>query len=463
MIWFVGAGCYHPDMLTIGAKKLLEQADCVLYDHLVNKEFLQYASKGCECICVGKRGHQRSCAQEDIFTLLLQKDKQYKNVVRLKGGDPYLFARGSEEMHYVLENGCNCQYVPGISSAIGALGYAGIPVTQRHTATGFIVHTMHYQDGKDHLDYKKIAQETNTQIFFMGSHKIKTLAQKCIDNGMSEDTPIAIGSHLTYPEQKIYTSTLKKILNKDLGSFTSPLLIVLGNVVKEQSLLDNTKRLPAFAKNVLFASIDENPWPIEDLLLRYGIFTYSRQVANVTYILDEILDLNLYDTLIFSSKHAVKSFFQYLSYNHIDIRSLFSKKIFCIGKKTQEELERRAIQVDHVESNSSDMFTYIKEHKNALYIKGKDVDCPIDSLSTYQIAPIEFDLPEVKLDAIGISCPQALEILDQKGIDKTTPVFCYAHKTYQKAKELEFTNIHTTPSSKQEIVKHILEYFGGNI
>lgn len=96
---------------------------------------------------------------------MVQKDKQYKNVVRLKGGDPYLFARGSEEMHYVLENGCNCQYVPGISSAIGALGYAGIPVTQRHTATGFIVHTMHYQDGKDHLDYKKIAQETNTQIF----------------------------------------------------------------------------------------------------------------------------------------------------------------------------------------------------------------------------------------------------------------------------------------------------------
>ena len=83
MIWFVGAGCYHPDMLTIGAKKLLEQADCVLYDHLVNKEFLQYASKDCECICVGKRGHQRSCAQEDIFTLLVQKDKQYKNVVRL--------------------------------------------------------------------------------------------------------------------------------------------------------------------------------------------------------------------------------------------------------------------------------------------------------------------------------------------------------------------------------------------
>lgn len=109
------------------------------------------------------------------------------------------------------------------------------------------------------------------------------------------------------------------------------------------------------------------------------------------------------------------------------------------------------------------MFTYIRNHKNALYIKGKDVDCPIDSLSTYQIAPIEFDLPEVKLDAIGISCPQALEILDQKGIDKTTPVFCYAHKTYQKAKELGFTNIHTTPSSKQEIVKHILEYFGGNI
>lgn len=93
----------------------------------------------------------------------------------------------------------------------------------------------------------------------MGSHKIKTLAQKCIDNGMSEDTPIAIGSHLTYPEQKVYTSTLKKILNKDLSSFTSPLLIVLGNVVKEQSLLDNTKDYPLFLKTFFLSALMKIP------------------------------------------------------------------------------------------------------------------------------------------------------------------------------------------------------------
>lgn len=463
MIWFVGAGCYHPDMLTIGAKKLLEQADCVLYDHLINKEFLQYTSSDCECLCVGKRGHKPSFNQENIYKLLVEMNKKHENVVRLKGGDPFLFARGSEEMHYVLEHGCNCQYVPGISSAIGALGFAGIPVTQRNTATGFVVHTLHRQDGKDHLDYKTIASETNTQIFFMGSHKIKFLASQCIKYGMNENTPIAIGSHLTYPEQKVFTSTLKEILNEDLNTLSSPLLIVLGDVVKEHALLDNTKRLPSFSKKVLFASIDDSPWPIEDLLLKHGIYGYARQVANIKYISEKFIELDGYKELIFSSKHAVESFFHYLYKHQIDVRTLISKKILCIGNKTKASLEQRGIFPDHLEMHSQAMFDYIKEHEKVLYIKGKSVQCPIDSLSTYQVKPIDFELPDTCLDALCVSCPQALEILANKGISKDILVFCYAHKTLSKARELGFTNIQITPSSKTEMVKEVIQHFGGEL
>lgn len=460
MIWFVGAGCFHADMLTLGAKKILEQADCVLYDHLVNTEFLEYTKEDCERICVGKRGHKASFLQEDIFTLLVEKDRQYQQVVRLKGGDPFLFARGSEEMHYVLEHGCDCQYVPGISSAIGALGYAGIPVTQRHTATGFIVHTLHYQDGKDHLNYDAIAHEKNTQIFFMGSHKVKTLVQNCLQHGMKPDTPIALGSHLSYPGQKVLCSSLKEILHQDISSYDAPLLIVIGDVVKEQSLLDNTSRLSCFSKQVLFCSIDESAWPIDDLLLKKGIFTYTRQVAQPVYDHDENWDAASYDSLVFSSRHAVKGFFQYLKEKRIDIRCL-TQKMYCIGQKTKEELENKGILCQRFFSCSQEMIEQIKDRKRTCYIKAKDVKTVLPSFSCYRMEEKKFHLPNQMLDALAITCPQALEILDKKGIDKDIPVFCFGHKSKDKAKELGFSSIHICPSSKEAIVQEIISYFEG--
>lgn len=456
MIWFVGAGCYHPDMLTIGAQKLLQKADCVLYDHLVNKEFLQYTKPDCECICVGKRGHQTSFLQEDIYTLLVQKDKIYKHVVRLKGGDPFLFARGSEEMRYVLEHGCDCQYVPGISSAIGALGYAGIPVTQRNQATGFVVHTMHYQDGQDHLNYKAIAQEKNTQIFFMGSHKLDTLVHRCLENGMDPSTPIALGSHLSYPKQKVLCSTLQDILNEDRSAYDAPLLIVLGKVVENQSLLDNTTRLACFPRNVLFCSIDKTPWPVEILALEYGIFPHVRQVGQVKYGTTTTWNDN-YDTLIFSSVHAVQGFFMYLQKQKKDVRSLLGKKIWCVGKKTEKALNERGLFCDRVAMHLQPLLEHVSDR--TCYIKGENTTCTLPSFDCYRIEEIPFDLPEEKLDAIGVTCPQALEILYRKKVDLTIPLFCFGHKSLEKAKELDFQKIHVCPSSREDIVQHMLAYW----
>lgn len=460
MIWFVGAGCYHPDMLTIGAKKLLEQADCVLYDHLVNLEFLEYTKEECECICVGKRGHHASFLQKDILTLLVEKDQEYSQVVRLKGGDPFLFARGSEEMRYVLEHGCDCQYVPGISSAIGALGYAGIPVTQRHTATGFIVHTMHYQDGKDHLNYDAIAHEKNTQIFFMGSHKIKHLVQECLQHGMKEDTPIALGSHLSYPHQKVLCSTLKEIIHQDLTSFDAPLLIVIGDVVKEQSLLNNASRLSCFSKQVLFCSVDTTSWPIDDLLLKKGIFTHTRQVAQPVYEYEKTWNPEKYEILVFSSRHAVKGFFKALQEQRIDIRSL-SQKFYCIGQKTKEQLEEKGVFCQQVFSCYQDLMEQINETEKICYIKAEEVETKLPSFSCYRMIEKKFDLPAQPLDAIAVTCPQALKILDKKRIDKNTPVFCFGRKSREMAERLGFSSIHVCPSSKEGIVHEIVSYFEG--
>lgn len=460
MIWFVGAGCYHPDMLTIGAKKLLEQADCVLYDHLVNLEFLEYTKEECECICVGKRGHHPSFLQEDILNLLVEKDQEYSQVVRLKGGDPFLFARGSEEMRYVLEHGCDCQYVPGISSAIGALGYAGIPVTQRHTATGFIVHTMHYQDGKDHLNYDAIAHEKNTQIFFMGSHKIKHLVQKCLEHGMHPDTPIAVGSHLSYPNQKVICSTLKEMSQQDVSRCSAPLLIVIGEVVKEQALLNNASRLTCYSRQVLFCSVDMTPWPIDDLLLKKGIFTHTRQVAQPVYEYEKTWTPEKYEVLVFSSRHAVKGFFKALREERIDIRSL-SQKFYCIGQKTKEQLEEKGVFCQQVFSCYKDLIEQINETEKICYIKAEEVETKLPSFSCYKMAEMKFDLPAQPLDAIAVTCPQALKILDKKGIDKNIPVFCFGHKSREMAERLGFSSIHVCPSSKEGIVHEIVSYFEG--
>ena len=292
MIYFTGGGCYHPDMLTIGAMKLLQKADCVLYDHLINKEFLQYTKKDCECISVGKTGHGTSTKQEDIMKLLITKNRQHIVVVRLKGGDPYLYGRGSEEMAFCLENGIDCQYVPGISSAIGGLGFAGIPVTERGLSSGFHVHTLHYQDGIDHLDYKAIASSDETEIFFMGSTKITKLVQSCLSAGMDKHTPVAIASHLTMPDQKVLVSTLSDIQQEDITSFTSPLLIVLGKTANRHMQLDNTIHLPYYGKKILLTSIDETHWPVDLLTLEKGIFVHERQVGTIVFHPEKNVDIS---------------------------------------------------------------------------------------------------------------------------------------------------------------------------
>ena len=460
MIWFVGAGCYHPDMLTIGAIKCLKMADCVLYDHLVNPEFLQYTSAECECICVGKRGYHPSFLQTDIEKLLVEKDKTYSNVVRLKGGDPFLFARGSEEMRYVLDHGCDCQYVPGISSAIGALGFAGIPVTQRYVSTGFVVHTLHTQDGKDPLDYTKIAQEKNTQIFFMGSHKIEQLVKNCLAHGMAADTPIALGSHLTYPHQKVLVSSLGKLLDQDLSAYTSPLLIVIGDVVKEQAYLENAARLPLFSKQVLFCSVDQTPWPIEDLTLRYGIYPTVRQVAEVKTMIEEKFAIEPYSTFVFVSRHAVEGFFENLKTHHLDVRDLYQKKIVAIGARTQEALQQRGLLCDRVFSHFQAFEEEWQDKSSVCMIKAKENEYAYPSFSCYCVDEKVFAIPEVLWDAVAVTCSRSLEILKNKGLDLSTPIFCFAHKTLQKAKEWGFTNLHPTPSSKQELVEELIRFLG---
>ncbi len=360
MIWFIGGGCYHADMITIGAIKILKKADCILYDHLVNRELLNYAKAECEMINVGKIGHGSSYKQDDINKLLVEMGHKYHDVVRLKGGDPYLFGRGSEEMLYCLEHDLKCQYIPGISAAIGGLGFAGIPVTHRGLSSGFSVNTLHYQDGEDHIDYDLIKRNPNTQIFFMGASRVMHLVDKCLEKGMNPNTTITLASSLTYPSEKVLVSCLKDIKNEDISDYKSPLLIVLGETGKLHAKLDNTLNLEAYGKKILLLSVDKTHWPADYLMLEEGITVHERQIADIVYESHDTRDLSLYDELIFVSKNAVKGFIKYLLSQHIDIRSLNDKKVLCVGYKTKKYLEDMGIIADATFDSSMELKSHIK-------------------------------------------------------------------------------------------------------
>lgn len=461
MIFFIGAGCWHPDMITVGAVRILKEADCILYDHLLNPELLQYAKSECECICVGKSGHHPSFPQEQILTLLKEKDAQYPLTVRLKGGDPYLYGRGSEEMLFCLENGISCQYVPGISSAIGALGFAGIPVTERGTAAGFHVHTLHSRDGQDHLDYRSIAASHETEIFFMGSTRILSLAQHCLENGMPEDTPITLASHLTMPDQKVAIATLKTVSDLDLSAFSSPMLIVLGKCALHQKLLDNTARLSCYGKRVLLCSLDDTPWPMEDITLKKGIFPSVRQVAEIRFADADLPDLSRYNACLFVSRHSVEAFLHLLIQNGRDLRALASTSIFCIGRTTADTLRQKGILPDAVFASRDDFSSHHPENLQLLWI-GPEGTEPAEGaagfLGCYTVSRKPFAM-NGPYDAAGATCPAAVEALQEQHLALDTPLFCFAKRTYEKAKEAGFTDITVCESSREAILTAMIRRF----
>ena len=460
MIYFTGGGCYHPDMLTIGAMKLLQKADCVLYDHLINKEFLQYTKKDCECISVGKTGHGTSTKQEDIMKLLITKNRQHIVVVRLKGGDPYLYGRGSEEMAFCLENGIDCQYVPGISSAIGGLGFAGIPVTERGLSSGFHVHTLHYQDGIDHLDYKAIASSDETEIFFMGSTKITKLVQSCLSAGMDKHTPVAIASHLTMPDQKVLVSTLSDIQQEDITSFTSPLLIVLGKTANRHMQLDNTIHLPYYGKKILLTSIDETHWPVDLLTLEKGVFVHERQVGTIAFHPENFQKPDAYDGLLFVSRHSVEAYFHSMLQNGYDVRALYGKTVLCIGNKTAEALQEKGIHVDHIYTSRKDFFAN-RTKDNILCISSTTATLPVemDVSLCYEIEPLPFTT-DGAYDAAAATCPFSVTQLKESGLSLSTPLFTFENRTYEAAIANGFTNVHACHNSKEAILQEILHFFG---
>ncbi|MBL1276243.1 MAG: uroporphyrinogen-III C-methyltransferase [Ectothiorhodospiraceae bacterium] len=237
-VYLVGAGPGDPDLLTFRALRLLQQADVIVYDRLVSSEILDMARRDADLIYVGKERDKHTLPQDDINMLLARVAKKGKRVLRLKGGDPFIFGRGGEEIETLMQEGVRFQIVPGITAASGAASYAGIPLTHRDYAQSVTFVTGHLKDGTMNLNWKALAQPNQTLVVYMGLLGVKTLCAKLVENGLAADTPMALVQKATTRDQKVLVGTLGSMPELiDNNTIKPPTLIIVGKVVTLQKKL----------------------------------------------------------------------------------------------------------------------------------------------------------------------------------------------------------------------------------
>ncbi len=353
-VYLVGAGPGDIGLLTIKGLKCLKKADVVVYDFHLNAQVLNYINHDAEFIYAGKRGGHHTMTQDEINAVLVQKAKEGKRICRLKGGDPFVFGRGGEEAEALWKEGIEFEVVPGVSSAIAAPAYAGIPLTHRLFSSSFAV-IPGYEDAakkESTIEWSKLATGVGTLVFLMGVKNVDLIAQKLIENGRSPDTPVAIVRWGTRPDQKTIVGTLKNIaeLVKE-KHIKPPAVMVVGDVVKLRESLKWYEKKPLFGHRILVTREHAEGFePLEELGAEIIEFPTIEIVPPERYDeLDISIDkINTYNWLIFTSRNGVKYFFKRFFEKERDIRDLSGIKICAIGAKTAQEIKKYGLKVDLV-------------------------------------------------------------------------------------------------------------------
>jgi len=353
----VGAGPGDPGLLTLKGKTWLERAEVVVYDYLANSRLLGFAPSNTEIIYAGKREGQALLKQTAINDLLIEKARQGKIVVRLKGGDPFLFGRGGEETTALRDAGIPFEVVPGVPSPMGVSAYAGIPLTHRDFSSTVSIITGSNEKGNEDLniDWEKIASRTGTLVFLMGARKLKHIAENLMKFGKDPGTPIAVVQWGTTPRQKTWTGTLRTIVDiAKRENILPPALTIVGEVVNLKEQISWFESLPLFGKTIVVTRAEEQSKGFVDLLIEKGAEPLSFPVIETiapedwTPLDHAIESLSDYDGLIFTSANGVRFFMRRLQENGKDVRELKGVRIYAIGPKTEQAVNALGIRVDVV-------------------------------------------------------------------------------------------------------------------
>ncbi len=355
-VYLVGAGPGDLGLVTFRAKELITQADVLVYDYLVHPELVKWCRPECEVVYVGKQAGFHSVPQEEIEALLVKHAKAGKRVVRLKGGDPFVFGRGGEEARTLAQDNIPFEVVPGVTAALAAGAYAGIPLTHRNTSSSLVFLTGH-EDPKKHelqVDWRSFGALKNTTLaIYMGMGHLRQITGELIAGGLSPKTPAAVVQWASLGRQRSVTgtaATLADLVEKEkLGS---PAIIFIGEVVAHHEAIDWFEHLPLFGRRIAITRTrDQNSELRQKLealgaeVLEIPLIRVVKDVAKEN-LFDIMSEFGSYDWIVFTSSNGVRFFFEEFFKIYDDVRALGLLRFACVGEATAKAIEVYRIKVE---------------------------------------------------------------------------------------------------------------------
>ncbi|WP_413165242.1 uroporphyrinogen-III C-methyltransferase [Capilliphycus salinus ALCB114379] len=449
-VYLVGAGLGDIAYLTVRSHQLLTQAEVIVYDALVDDSILQIIPKNCLKLDVGKRGGKPSTPQSEINNLLVKYCQEGKQVVRLKGGDPFIFGRTTGEIQALIAANCDFEVVPGISSALAAPLLAGIPLTDAVMSRCFAVLTAHEPDA---INWKNVSQ-IDTLVILMGSRNLKEIIHQLQRHGRSPQTPIAIIREGGRPQQQVWVGTISDIIEKTAKFSLSPCVIVVGEVVNLRDFLQSTlysmsnSQKPLSGKTILITRAAGQSSKFTELLTAEGATVMEMPALVIGppsswVALDEAIaqfdgsSQPYFNWLILTSANGIHFFFERLKKQGKDTRILHKTKIAVVGKKTASSLQKYGLEPDFIPPDfvADSLVSHFPES-----LAGKRVLFPRVETGGRDVLVIELTQQGaelVEVPAYESRCPDAiapdiLEALQQRKIDvitfassKTVQNFCH--------------------------------------
>lgn len=354
-VYLIGAGPGDPGLITVKGLNAIRQADVVIYDYLASPSLLAEASDQAEIIYVGKKGGDHTLSQDGINDLIVEKAKSGKTVARLKGGDPFIFGRGGEEAEVLVGEGIPFEVVPGVTSAIAAPAYAGIPLTHREFTSTLALVTGHEDPEKNtsNIDWPSLAKGVGTLVFLMGVKNLPHIVHQLVSHGRSPRTPVALVQWGTTSRQKTVCGTLETIVERVVSAkLTSPAIIVVGEVVTLRDRLKWFETRPLFGRTVVVTRAREQASDLVNQLTELGANCLEFPTIQVVppdswSALDAALDnLSSYHWVIFTSVNGVQYFFDRLFTKGKDVRALGTIRTAAIGPVTAQRLRQYGLNTD---------------------------------------------------------------------------------------------------------------------
>jgi len=354
-VYLVGAGPGDLGLVTLRAKECIEIADVIIYDHLANPQTLGWSRDDAEIIYVGKTGGESQISQEEINALVIEKAREGKQVVRLKGGDPFVFGRGAEEAQAIADAGILFEIVPGITSAIAGAAYAGIPMTHRGHNSHVTFFTGHEDPAKvqSAIDYAALAKLGGTQVMLMGMDRLGAITGEMMKHGVRSDLPVALVRWATTGRQETLTGTLQDIAQKAVSNdFVAPAIAVFGDVVELRDKLNWYEKRPLLGKRIVVTRTRKQASVLSSKLRALGADVIELPTirieppSDLREFAELVQDSHLYDWIVFTSANGVEAFFDIFFKLYDDAREIGGARIAAIGPATAQRVKDFHLHVD---------------------------------------------------------------------------------------------------------------------